>query len=82
MLTTEHTLLRMFLNIWRQILFLGDLDDDALLNFCRTECGTLNCPPGLQLPAPEQLPLCFYLITGLILLDCFDKSDCSRKAFC
>ena len=29
-LATEHTLLRMFLNIWRQILFSGDLHDDAL----------------------------------------------------
>ena len=24
----------------------------------------------------------FYLITGLIKLDCFDKSVCSRKVFC
>ena len=29
-LAAEHTLLHMFLNIWRQILFLGDLRDDAL----------------------------------------------------
>ena len=29
-LSTEHTLLRMFLNIWRQILFPGDLYDAAL----------------------------------------------------
>ena len=29
-LATEHTLLRMFLNIWRQILFSGDLHDDTL----------------------------------------------------
>ena len=29
-LATEHTLLRMFLNIWRQSLFPGDLHDDAL----------------------------------------------------
>ena len=29
-LATEHTLLPMFLNIWRQILFLGDLHEDAL----------------------------------------------------
>ena len=29
MLATEHTLLRMFLNIWGQILFPGDLHDDA-----------------------------------------------------
>ena len=28
MLATEHTLLRIFLNIWRQILFPGDLHDD------------------------------------------------------
>ena len=29
-LATKHTLLRMFLNIWRQIWFPGDLHDDAL----------------------------------------------------
>ena len=29
-LATEHTLLRIFLNIWRQILFPGGLHDDAL----------------------------------------------------
>ena len=29
-LAKEHTLLRMFLNIWCQILFPGDLHDDAL----------------------------------------------------
>ena len=39
------------LNIWRQILFSGDLHDDAFQNFCMIECGTFNCPPGLQLPA-------------------------------
>ena len=50
-LATEHTLLRKFLNIWRQILFPGDLDDDALLNFCTIKPGTFNCPRGLQLPA-------------------------------
>ena len=27
---TEYALLRMFLDIWRQILFPGDLHDDAL----------------------------------------------------
>ena len=27
---TEHTLLRIFFNIWRHILFPGDLHDDAL----------------------------------------------------
>ena len=30
MLATEQTLLRMFLTIWRQILFPGDLHDDAI----------------------------------------------------
>ena len=30
MLAMEHTLLRMFLNIWHQILFSGDLYDGAL----------------------------------------------------
>ena len=34
MLATEHTLLRMFLNIWRQISLPGDLHDAALYNFC------------------------------------------------
>ena len=29
-LATEHTLLRMFSNIWHQILFPGDLHDAAL----------------------------------------------------
>ena len=29
-LATEHTLLYMFLNIWREILFPGDLHDAAL----------------------------------------------------
>ena len=49
-LDTEHTLLRMFLNIWHQILFLGDLCDGAL---CTTERRTFirNCPPDLLLPA-------------------------------
>ena len=28
-LATEHTLLRIFLNIWRQVLLPGDLDDAA-----------------------------------------------------
>ena len=28
-LATEHTLLYIFFNIWRQILFPGDLHDDA-----------------------------------------------------
>ena len=30
----------------------------------------------------EQLTVYFYSITGLIKLDCFDKSVCSRKVFC
>ena len=30
MLATEHTLLGMYLNIWGQILFPGDLHDAAL----------------------------------------------------
>ena len=49
-LATEHTLLRMFLNIWHQILFPGDLHDGAL---CTTERRTFirNCPPGRLLPA-------------------------------
>ena len=50
-LATEHTLLRKFLNIWCQILFAGDLDDDALLSFYTIKAGNFNCPRGLQLPA-------------------------------
>ena len=50
-LATEHTLLRMLFNIWRQILFRGDLHDAAFQNFCTTECGTFNWPCILQLPA-------------------------------
>ena len=42
-LATEHTLSFMFLNIWHQILFLGDLHDAALYNFCTIDCGTFNC---------------------------------------
>ena len=37
-LATEHTLLRIFLKIWRQILFPGDLHDDAPYNSCTIEC--------------------------------------------
>ena len=58
---TEHTLLRIFLNIWRQILLPGDMHDAAFLNFCTIECGT---PSTL-----EQLPVYFYLITGRIQLE-------------
>ena len=47
-LATEHTLLRMFLNIWRQILFPGDLHGAAPKNFCTNECGNVTnnyeCP--------------------------------------
>ena len=39
-LATEHTLLRMFLNIWCQILFLGSLHNAALQDFFAAECGT------------------------------------------
>ena len=46
-LAVEHTLLRMFLNIWRQILFPGCCS----LNFCTTKCRNSNCPCGMQLPA-------------------------------
>ena len=53
-LATEHTLMLMFLNIWSQILFPGDLHDDALQNFCIIEYGTLNCSHLL-----EQLPVNF-----------------------
>ena len=49
-LATEHTLLRMFLSIWRQILIPGDLHDASLENFCTIKCGTFNCPRCLQLP--------------------------------
>ena len=40
----------MFLSKRRQILFLGNLKSAALKKFCKTECGTFNCPRGLQLP--------------------------------
>ena len=50
MLVMENTLLSMFLNIWPQILFLEDLNDTALQNFCTIECGTFNCKRGLQFP--------------------------------
>ena len=60
-LATEHTLLRMFSDIWSQALFPGDLHDAALQNFCTIECGTFNCPRGLQLPAR----LCNYQCTLL-----------------
>ena len=51
MLATEHSLLRMFLNIWRQILFPEVMHDASLYNFCTIEFGTFDCPRGLQLPA-------------------------------
>ena len=60
-LATEHFLLRIFLNTWRQILFPGDLHDDASKNFCTIECGTLNCPRGLQLPAPLSNYQCTFV---------------------
>ena len=50
-LATEHTLLRIFLNIWPQIWFPRDLYDDAPQNSCTIECGTLNCPRVLHLTA-------------------------------
>ena len=51
-LATEHTLLRMFLNVWCQILFPGDLHDTALKNFCTVECGTfLKSPTRSAIPA-------------------------------
>ena len=38
---------------------------------------------GQSRPMPYKFELVyFYLITGLIQLDCLDKSVCSRKAFC
>ena len=48
-LATEHSLLRMFLNIWRQILFPENLHDALRYNFCTIEFGTFDCPRGLQL---------------------------------
>ena len=66
MLATEHTLLRMFLNICRQSLFPGDLHDAALQNFCKTECGTFNCPQDLQLLARLSNYQCtFTLLQGV-----------------
>ena len=67
MLAMEHPLLRMLLNIWHQILFLEDLHDASLYNFCAIEFGTFNCACGLQTPSTlEQLPVYFYLITSQI----------------
>ena len=75
LLATEHTLLRMFLNISRQILFPGDLYDAALKNFCTIKCGTFNCLHGLQFPAHYRaITSVLYLNTGLIQLDYFDRS--------
>ena len=51
MLATEHSLLRMFLNIWCQIWFPEDLHDASLYNICIIEFGTFDCPRGLQFPA-------------------------------
>ena len=82
-LATEHTLLRIFLNIWRQILFPGDLHDTVLQNFCTAEYGTFNYPYGRQTHSMlEQLPVSFYLITGRIQLDCFDRPVYSQCALC
>ena len=46
MLAADHTLLRMFFNIWHKILFPGDLHG-AALNFGTTECENINCPSRL-----------------------------------
>ena len=37
------------LNIWRQILFLGNLHDTTLWNFCIIKCGTFKVPPLPQM---------------------------------
>ena len=54
MLATEHTLLRRFLNIWRQILFPRDLQNAVLWNFWTIEIGTFNCASSLH-AAPSTL---------------------------
>ena len=64
-------LLRMFLNIWRQILFPGSLYDriSVQLNAERL-IATAASPPARTL---EQLQAYFYLITRLIEFDCFNR---------
>ena len=67
---TEHTLLRMFLYIWRRIFLPGDLHDAAFRISVQFECETSNSPRGLQTPSTlRQLPVYFYLITGHIQLE-------------
>ena len=78
MLTTEHTLLHMFLNTWRQISFPGSLHDAAFQNFYTFECGTINDPGGLQLPARlgnyQDTSTYLELLTGRIQFESFDRS--------
>ena len=70
MLATEHTLLRMFLNIWRQILFPGG----RMMLLFRISV-QLNVEPLIATPSTlEQLPGYFYLITRQIQSDCFGRS--------
>ena len=61
-LAREHSLLRMFLNIWREIWFPEDPHDASLYNFCTIEFGTFDCPR----------------ITRCIRLDCFNGSIYSQ----
>ena len=53
-------LLDIFLNIWRQILLLGELHDADFYNFCTIECGTFNCPRSVQLPARLSICQCAF----------------------
>ena len=60
-LATEHTLLHILFNIWRQIWLPGDLHDAAFKNFCTTEFGTFNSPRGMQLPARLSNCQCIFI---------------------
>ena len=51
----EAYFVALFSNIWRQILFPGDLHDAALWNFCTTECGTFNLPMRSAASIPVRL---------------------------
>ena len=72
--------MHMFLDIWHQVLFPGDLRDATLLNFCTIESNCLT--QSTTLSTLEQLPVYFYLITWRIQLDCFDRSVYSQCALC
>ena len=79
MLATEHTLLRTFLNIWREILFPGDLQMMLLRILVQLSVELKLRTRSAPHSTLKQLPVYFHLIIVLIQFDCFDKSV-SRKA--